>query len=150
MLVQRAAARLPLRLDHGVPVRLERAPGGVVDVGEERVHDAALEEGRRWPGEDGRGRERVGRAFSRSSLLCPPALSGCEAASIPIPNPIRPAPASARGEAGGAEGARQGEERPPELLAREDAEDEPRDGGEPTGTEEQVASGLEPAAVSDP
>ena len=50
VLVEGAAAGLALGLDDPVAVGLEGPAGGVVDVAEERVHDAAAEEG------DGGGR----------------------------------------------------------------------------------------------
>ena len=50
VLVKGSAAFLVPDLDHPVPVRLQGAPGGIMDAPEERIHDAAPEEGDRRAG----------------------------------------------------------------------------------------------------
>ena len=124
VLVQRAAAGLARDLDHPIAVGLQRAPGRVVHVAEERVHDAAAEEG-----DGGRGRQRAesGSGRQRGPLPRRPSPSSRVRSVLAVP-PACPSrtpaarrrPAARAARSPGAAGQR--EQRAPEPLVPEDAE----------------------------
>ena len=124
VLVQRAAASLPLHLHDAIPVGLERAPRGVVDVGEEGVHHAAGEEG------DGRSvRRSLTEAGQRGSgagqrgrgAAGPRGRGGQHAEGEGDPSVA----GECAGDAGGAEPPGHRQERTPERRRGEDAQDQP-------------------------
>jgi hypothetical protein len=141
MLMQGTAAGLACHLDDGVPVDLERAPGRVVHVGEQGVHDAPAEQG---DGDFPADCPRPLPPVAAGSGPLPPARS-----QHSHPEPEAPCPREPRRNAGAAEGPSQSEYRPPECFAREHPEHESPECGQGPRTKELLTRGLESPPVAD-
>ena len=107
VLMQRPATALPVDLHDTIAVGFEHAPGRVIDVTEDGIHDAAAKEGYR-----GRGMGYV-KVGEQARLLMAPGRR-----QHPHAEPEARSAGQAGGKPGGAKPARGGEQRSPDQPAR--------------------------------